>query len=34
MIAQTGQEGEVCSFYLESVNWDYNLAIDMFKSMS
>ena len=34
MKAETGQEIDVCSFYLESVNWDYDMAIVMFKSMS
>jgi hypothetical protein len=34
MMSQTGQDSDVCSFYLESVDWNYASAIEMYESMS
>jgi hypothetical protein len=33
MMEMTGQEKDVCYFYLESVNWNLSEAIELMKSM-
>jgi UBA-like domain len=34
MMQQTGQERDVCYFYLESANWDVREAVNMYKTFS
>lgn len=34
MMSLTGQNQTTCHFYLESVDWDLDKAVDMFKSMT
>ena len=34
MVSETGQDRDVCYFYLESVNWNLKEAIELFKSVS
>lgn len=33
MVSRTGQEKDVCYFYLESVNWNLEQAIELLASM-
>jgi hypothetical protein len=34
MMVETGQEQSVCHFFLESTEWNFETAIDMFSRMS
>lgn len=33
MVAATNQDKDVCTFYLESTNWDLKTAIELLRSM-
>ena len=34
IVKVTGQEKQVCHFYLEMVDWDYEKAMDMFSNLA